>query len=318
MLRSRAARVAVVSVAMLLFCGALAAADPGEDHGHDGISVPAPTLPLTPPGSSNFTFLGAADKDGTTNSDIAFYGDKAYVGNYDGFRIIDVSKPDRMNVLSDTTCRANQGDLSVFKTSDGRLILLQSIDRPVTMPDCTGVDTALESELEGQNGQYTTDPINAETRTRARFGYEGLRMFDVTDAKNPRFLRFFRTACGSHTHTLAPDPRNGMVHAYIASYPLATGITPQVDRAESDALGLTCKAPHQKISVVHIPLRDPAAGTVDKKALSSDSEPYDPDGEPHVEKGAPHGNAPAFIACHDHQAFLARNIMIGSLSLIHI
>ena len=75
MLRSRSARVAVISVAMLLFCGALAAADPGEDHGHDGIPVPAPTLPLTPPGSSNFTFLDAADKDGTTNSDIAFYGD---------------------------------------------------------------------------------------------------------------------------------------------------------------------------------------------------------------------------------------------------
>lgn len=312
MLRSRAARVAVVSVAMLLFCGALAAADPGEEHGHDGIPVPAPTLPLTPPGSSNFTFLGAADKDGTTNSDIAFYGDNAYVGNYDGFRIIDVSKPHRMNVLSDTTCRANQGDLSVFKTSDGRLILLQSIDRPVTMPDCTGVDTALESELEGPNGQHTTDPTNAETRSRARFGYEGLRMFDVTDAKNPRFLRFFRTACGSHTHTLAPDPRNGMVHAYIASYPLGVGITPHVDRAESDALGLTCKAPHQKISIVHIPLRDPEAGTVEKKALSSNSEPYDPDGEPRVEHGAQHGNAPAFIACHDHQAFLARNIMIGS------
>lgn len=56
----------------------------------------------------------------------------------------------------------------------GRLILLQSIDRPVTAPDCTGVDTATGTELEGPDGQYTTDPMNAETRTRARFGYEGL------------------------------------------------------------------------------------------------------------------------------------------------
>jgi hypothetical protein len=246
MLRSRSARVGGVAVAMLLFCGTLAAADPGEDHGHDGIPVPAPTLALTPPGSSSLTFLGAADKDGTTNSDIAFYGDNAYVGNYDGLRIIDVSDPDRMKILSDTTCRANQGDVSVFKTRDGRLILLQSIDRPVTEPDCTGVDTAPESELEGPDGQHTTDPTNAETRSRARFGYEGLRMFDVTDAKNPRFLRFFRTACGSHTHTLAPDPRNGMVHAYIASYPLGSGITPHVDRAQSDALvngGLNRRGP---------------------------------------------------------------------------
>jgi hypothetical protein len=312
MQRTRPALATVVFFATLFTGGAIAGADPGEDHGHDGIPVPPPTLPLTPPGSSNFTFLGAADKDGTTNSDIAFYGANAYVGNYDGFRIIDVSKPDRMNVLSDTTCRANQGDVSVFKTRDGRLILLQSIDRAITAPDCTGVDTPLVSELEGPDGQHTTDPTNAETRNRARFGYEGLRMFDVTDPANPRFLRFFRTACGSHTHTLAPDPRNGMVHAYIASYPLGTGITPQVDRKTSDRLGLTCKAPHEKISIVHIPLLNPEAGTVEEKALSSDSEPYDPDGEPRIQDSAQRGNAPAFIACHDHQAFLARNIMIGS------
>ena len=222
MLRSRSARVAGVCVAVLLLgCGAVAVADPGEDHGHDGIAVPEPTLPLTPPGSSSFTLLGAVDKDATTNSDIAFYGDNAYVGNYDGFRIIDVSKPDRMHVLSDTTCRANQGDVSVFKARDGRLILLQSIDRPVAAPDCTGVDTAVQPELEGPDGQYTTDPTNAETRSRARFGYEGLRMFDVTDAKNPRFLRFFRTACGSHTHTLAPDLEFPRFRGHLTAEPSA-------------------------------------------------------------------------------------------------
>jgi hypothetical protein len=137
-------------------------------------------------------------------------------------------------------------------------------------------------------------------------------MFDVTDPAKPRFLRFFRMACGSHTHTLAPDPSHAMVHAYVASYPLGSGITPQADRAESDALGLTCKAPHKKISIVHIPLGNPEAGTVEEKALSSDSEPYDPDGAPRVEHDAQHGNAPPFIACHDHQAFLPRNIMVGS------
>lgn len=312
MLRSRHALATVVSVAAMLTGGAIAAADPGEDHGHDDIPVPAPTLPLTPPGSSSFTFLGAADKDGATNSDIAFYGDNAYVGNYDGFRIVDISEPRRMRVLSDVRCRGNQGDISVFKARGGRLIMLQSIDRPVTAPDCSAVDTPLVSELEGPDGQATTDPAGAATRIRARFGYEGLRMFDVTDAQNPRFLRFFRAPCGSHTHTLVPDPRNGMVHAYIASYPLGSGITPQVDREESDALGMTCSAPHQKISILHVPLRDPEAGTVEAKALSSDSEPYDPDGPPRSEDGVQHGNAPAFVACHDHQAFLPRNIVIGS------
>jgi hypothetical protein len=303
---------AAVTAAALLAGGTIAIADPGEEHGHDGIPTPAPTLPLTPPGSSNFTFMDAADKDGTINSDIAFYGKKAYVGNYDGIRIVDISKPSAMEVLSDTTCRANQGDVSVFKTPDDRLILLQSIDRPVTAPDCSGVDTGTTTELEGPDGQFTTDPTGAETRTRSRFGYEGLRVFDVTDAENPRFLRFYRTRCGSHTHTLAPDPSNGMVHAYVASYPLLGQITPQVDRAQSDALGLTCEAPHRMISIVHIPLGDPTAGTVAQKPLSSDTEPYDHDGEPRVENGAQVGNHPPFIACHDHQAFLPRDIMIAS------
>lgn len=299
------------SVAALAAFGGTAVADPGEDdHGHDDIPVPAPTLPLTPPGAAGFEFLDAADKDGTTNSDMAFYGKLAYVGNYDGFRIVDIRDPAHLKVLSDTTCRANQGDVSVFKTRDDRMIMLQSIDRPVDKPGCDATDTATTTELEGPDGQVTTDPAIGQSRTRARFGYEGLRMFDVTDPRNPRFLEFFRTECGSHTHTLVPDRKNGMVHAYIASYPLGSGITPAVDYAEAG--DLRCDAPHRKISVVSFPLDGPEAGVVQTRALSADTEAYDPDGPARFEDGAPHGNAPPMQACHDHQAFLPRDIMVAS------
>jgi hypothetical protein len=288
----------------LLAYPAVATADPGEDHGHDDIVVPPPSLPNFGPGSQNMELLDVADKDGTINSDIAFYGNRAFVGNYDGFRIFAIGRPSNLRLLSDTRCRANQGDVSVFQTRGGRLMLLQSIDRPVTAPDCTGVDTAAVSE----------DELGV-TRSRARFGYEGLRMFDVTDPRNPVFVRFYRTECGSHTHTLVPDPTNGMVHAYVASYPLGTHITPQVDKAESDRLGLTCDAPHSKISIVSIPLSDPEAGRVRTKALSADTEPYDPDG-PYDPTGGtggtPIGTMPAFQSCHDHQAFLPRDIMVAS------
>jgi hypothetical protein len=248
------------------------------------------------------SLLDLADKDGTTNSDIAFFGNRAYVGNYDGFRIFNIANPSRLRLLSDTRCRANQGDLSVFRARDGRLYLLQSIDRPVTAPDCTAADTPTVME----------DELGVE-RTRARFGYEGLRMFDVTDSRNPRFVAFFRTECGSHTHTLVPDRRSGVVHAYIASYPLGVGITPQVDvEAAGD---LRCDAPHRKISIVTIPLGDPEAGNVRTVALSEDTEPYDPDG-PYNPTGSPTGGPigtqPAFQACHDHQAFLPREIVVAS------
>jgi hypothetical protein len=283
---------AFAAVALALAFAAVAGGDPGEGHA-DNIPVPPPSNPPAAAGASNMTFLDAVDNDGTTNSDLAFYKDWAIVGSYDRFRIVDIRRPSDLRVLSSTNCRANQGDVSVFKSRDDRVLMLQSIDRPVTAPDCSGVDTATTTEDEG-----------GHVVTRSRFGYEGLRMFDITDPANPKFVRFYRTACGSHTHTLVPDPRRNSVHAYVASYPLGGHITPQIDRAESDALGLTCKAPHSKISIVDIPLTAPASGTVREKALSSDTEPYDGDG--------PEGHAPAFQACHDHQAFLPRSIMVAS------
>ena len=293
---------AVVTCMLALTGGALA--DPGEEHGHDDIPVPAPTLPLADPGIEGMDLLDVSKKDGTTNSDIAFYGNTAYVGNYDGFRIINISNPSNLRVLSDFTCRANQGDLSVFQGKNGRRYLLQSIDRPVTAPGCDAVDTPLVEE----------DQLGVPAN-RARFGYEGLRLFDVTDPRHPQYLRFYRTACGSHTHTLVPDAARNRVHAYIASYPLGSQITPQVDREESDRRRLTCEAPHRKISVVSIPLADPEAGTVRTRALSEDTEYYDPDGPYNPvggEDGGPTGVAPAFQACHDHQAFMPRNIIVAS------
>jgi LVIVD repeat-containing protein len=276
-----------------------ATADPGEEHADD-IPPPQPTQPATPPGQQGMELLDVEDKDTggpanepTTNSDIAFYGDLAYVGHYWGFRIIDISNPDDMQVLSDVTCRANQGDVSVFQGDDGHRYMLQSIDRPVDDDDCSAQDTPVV--VEDEDGH----PVQ-----RRRFGYEGLRLFDVTDPANPDYLRFYRTECGSHTHTVVPDPKNGQIHAYVASYPLTVNITPKVDEAEANRRGLNCDAPHQKISIVSMPLDDPSAGRVHKKALSSDSEAYDNDG--------PQGHGPPFISCHDFQAFLPRDIMVAS------
>ena len=87
--------------AMLMFAAA-AVADPGDDHGHDDIPVPPPSQPNFGSGIEGMKLLDVADKDGTINSDIAFYGKRAYVGNYDGFRIFDISKPKQMELLSDT------------------------------------------------------------------------------------------------------------------------------------------------------------------------------------------------------------------------
>jgi hypothetical protein len=279
-----------------------AMADPGEDHGHnDDIPVPTPSLPLFGPGLQNFSLLGLSDKDGVTNSDLAFHGNLAFAGNYDGFRIFNIRNPARPRLLADVRCRAVQSDLTVFKADNGRMYLLQSIDRTVTAPDCSGVDTPLVKEME-----------NGTERNRASFGWEGLRMFDVTTPTTRATSSSSGRVRLAHAHPRArPAQRDdARVHRVVSAG--------QRHHAEADraaAGDLFCDAPHQKISIVDIPLDDPESGTVRTKALSSDSEPYDPDGafDPTGgPNGSPIGGQPAFIACHDHQAFMPRNIVVGS------
>ena len=57
----RSRRLLAVGVAAAALCAGsgIALADPGEEHGHDGIPVPTPTLPLTPPGATNW-LIGSA------------------------------------------------------------------------------------------------------------------------------------------------------------------------------------------------------------------------------------------------------------------
>src|SRR5688572_23197207 len=54
-----------------------------------------------------------------TSSDIAFWGDLAYVGDYGGFRIFDISKS-QPKLVKDVRCYGPQGDPSVFDTNGDR------------------------------------------------------------------------------------------------------------------------------------------------------------------------------------------------------
>jgi hypothetical protein len=81
----------------------------------------------------------------------------------------------------------------------GKTFLFQSIDTAQTAEDCSSV--------------------NAPIVNGGRVGYEGVRVFDVTNPAQPQFIDMIQTACGSHTHTLIPDGKRAYI--YVASYPLA-------------------------------------------------------------------------------------------------
>jgi hypothetical protein len=188
----------------------------------------------------NMTHLANLPNAGTTNSDLAFWGTTVYAGNYRGFRIIDASNPSNPEVLSDFRCNGAQGDVGVWDTGRQRLLFV-SVDRRQTRPTCS-----------------------ADDPTRAT-GWEGIRIFDVTNSRQPRFVSAVGVDCGSHTHTVVPDLKRRRVLIYVQSYPLTEqGIHPD-DPATGDSDEGSACANHGTESVIEVPFSDPAGSEVINK-----------------------------------------------------
>ena len=215
--------------------------------------------------------VGNADKDGVINSDLAFYGNLVYAGNYGGFRILDAAA-DAPRTLVDKACNGPQNDVSVHEMG-GKRFLFQSIDTPQTAEDCSSANSPI---------------VNG-----GRVGYEGVRVFDVTDPANPVFVDMIQTACGSHTHTLIPDGQRAFI--YVSSYPLGTNITPP-GSTPPNADYRECTIPHKKISIIEASA--PGGNfqfKLKEQPLSDDTEPNN-----------------GFQACHDIQIFMATKRALAS------
>jgi hypothetical protein len=169
--------------------------------------------------STNMRLLGSSPQEEATNSDLAFWGSRVYAGTYDGFRIIDVSNPRRPVVLSYMKCAGGQGDVSVWRN-----LLFRSTDAPQTSDACDSEDTLEDLP-----------------------GFEGIRIFDVSNPRKPRLIKGVATDCGSHTHTLVPAGAN-TVYVYVSSYPLS-------------GQGPDCNV-HSKISIIKVPLKHPRDSAV--------------------------------------------------------
>ena len=163
-------------------------------------------------------------------SDLAFWGNVAVLGNYGapgGFRLLDIENPAAPRELGQFVCPGPQADVSIWK----KLVFL-SVDSPRSAPECGA----------GAASQVAT--------TTGVGSYEGIRIVDISNPASPTQIAFVDTDCGSHTHTLVPDEKNGRLLIYVLSYPL----NPQ---------GVDCNAEtHRKISVVEVPLKAPARARV--------------------------------------------------------
>jgi hypothetical protein len=235
-------------------------------------------------------FLVGPPNETRVNSDLAFWGaggvrsvhhDLLAQGNYDGFRLVDISDPTNPVQVSVFECRANQGDLSFYQAKN-RLLLVQSIDTPQTTSDCA---TARD--------QPVSPGINPVTGLPGTFfvpGFEGLRIFDVTRPEAPRHIASVPTACGSHTHTTIPDQRDQQGVVYVSSYPLGASVTP----GGSDFGGPRCTPPHAKITIVQIPDNSPETPIVREQPLHADTAPF---------SGSFGSGGSLAVGCHDITAF---------------
>jgi hypothetical protein len=179
------------------------------------------------------------------NSDLAFWGDRAYAGNYNSFRIFDISNPASPLLLSDFPCDGPQQDPIVWQNK----LLFTAVDSVMEAPECGSARVPLDPP-----GQF-------EQR-----GWEGVRIFDVSDPTAPRFIKGVYTDCGAHTITMYPkNPAQLMI--YVSSYPLRSGPTCGPNTGDTPL--------HEKISVIRVPVHNPRAAKV--VAQPKISYPGDPD-----------------------------------------
>ncbi|MDQ5846443.1 MAG: hypothetical protein M3539_14220 [Acidobacteriota bacterium] len=140
------------------------------------------------------------------NSDLAFQGNHLFQGNFYGVSIYDISNPAKTTLLTSLVCPGGQGDVSVHKN-----LLFMSVEMLNGRIDCGTQGFPPEPKPAPGQENKPTLPVAQKDRFR------GVRIFDITDVKNPKQVAAVQTCRGSHTHTLVVDPKDKEnVYIYVS------------------------------------------------------------------------------------------------------
>ena len=188
------------------------------------------------------------------NSDLAFQGNHLFLGNFYGVNIYDVSNPAQTALVTSLVCPGGQGDVSVYKN-----LLFMSVEMPNGRLDCGEQGFPPEPPPAAGHEKERRLPVAQKDRFR------GVRIFDISDIKNPKQVAAVQTCRGSHTHTLVQDP-NDKNNVYI--YVSGTSFVRQAD----ELAGCSGEAPDKdpntalfRIEVIQVPVASPQ----DAKIVSS-------------------------------------------------
>lgn len=180
------------------------------------------------------------------NSDLAFQGNHLFLGNFYGINIYDISNPAKTSLLTSMVCPGGQGDPSVYKN-----LLFMSVEMPNGRLDCG--TQGFPPEPQPPAGEEKKETLPAAQKDRFR----GVRIFDISDVKNPKQVAAVQTCRGSHTHTLVVDP-NDKANVYI--YVSGTSFV----RQSEELAGCSGEPPEKdpntalfRIDVIKVPLAAP-------------------------------------------------------------
>jgi hypothetical protein len=200
-----------------------------------------------------------------TNSDLAFWGDYAFVGYYTGgagfppgtgprggVRIFDISDPANPQLVRDFACDGAQNDPIIWDRNGNDVpdLMMLAVDTTMAAPECGA------------------PRVPSGTPT----GWEGVRVFEMSDDPAAPFtsieqVKAVYTDCGAHTITAWPGEleETGNLLVYVSSYPLAPGPTcgdPEYQNTANpydEDPGRPDSARHGVIQIVDVPLANPAA-----------------------------------------------------------
>ena len=246
------------------------------------------------------------------NSDIAFQGNRLFLGNFYGVNIFDISNPANATLLTSMVCPGGQGDVSVYRN-----LLFVSVEMPNGRLDC-GVqgfppEPPPPAGEDNDKGKEKGRRIPAAQKERFR----GVRIFDVSDIRNPKQVAAVQTCRGSHTHTLVLDP-NDQDNVYI--YVSGTSFVRQPEELPGCSGEAPDKDPNTalfRIEVIRVPLSRPQ----DAKVVSSPRLFIDPrtgamnglnNGGTHGKKGAE--KPKDTDQCHDITVYSAIGLAAGACS----
>lgn len=223
------------------------------------------------------------------NTDMAFAGDKMFVGNYHGFNVYKLDAAGVPSLMSSVVCPGGQGDVSIVGD-----LLIMSVEQTRGRVDCG---------LQGVSADVSEER------------FRGIRIFNISNPLQPVQVGQVQTCRGSHTHSVVSGPdKDGKIIVYNSG-------TSRV-RDEKELAGCIGDVPGDdrtalfRIDVIEIPADDPAkARIIDSPAVFADAKTGRLAG---LWQGGDHGDETQRTSrtdqCHDITVFPKAKIAAGACS----